>query len=396
MFKQRYLLIALLFILIKLLTWGTGCFLATSYPFNSHSYFHDFHHLKIDNRAINGEVNFFDLWNYADSEWYLSIAQDGYPSAKQILSNMRSSYMFASTVKDSHMRYAFFPLYPSLIGIFAKLFNLKLAAFATTLLINVLALIAFLHLIKQYFPEEDAIWPFLLLFLFPFSIFYSLYFSEALFLLLSLLVFIFLKSKKYFLMAASGFLLTLTHPNGFLIVLPIFLNLLIHKEKKALPYILTFIIPTSFLIYLFFGYVRTGVWNFYSDVNRVVWGTNFYDIKGHLINQVELVLHFLRLPLHGFHKSKIDTLVMVSFGIIIGIMWLRKFPRDLTLWSTLIWAIPLITKNDLMSYSRYMSVSFPVFIFLGFTDKRIRYVLLILFSVGYYVALKTVIQYNWL
>jgi hypothetical protein len=229
-----------------------------------------------------------------------------------------------------------------------------------------------------YFPEEkdSALWPFLLLSLFPFSIFYSLYFTEALFLLLSIGVFILFKSEKYFLMALSGFLLSLARPTGMFIAIPVLFGIYTHRKTlsapsmkgKYLPYACAVMMPSGFLAYVFFIYLRTGYWNFYSEVLKKIWGgvADLSLIGGHIANHVFSVIDFFSHPLHSFHFSKIETFMMVFFGVVLAAMWSnRKFPRELTLWATLIWFVPLAVKGDLMSYSRYVSVSFPVFLFLG-------------------------------
>jgi hypothetical protein len=49
-----------------------------------------------------------------------------------------------------------------------------------------------------------------------------------------------------------------------------------------------------------------------------------------------------------------------------------------------------------MSFSRYMSVSFPVFLFMGLRAGWARYPAAAVFAIGYYYALRAVIRYDWL
>ena len=407
--RRACTLCAFLFLLIKLLTWGGGYWLATrgDVHFNAGNYLYNFHHLRLDPRLTdNRAVDFFALWNYADSEWYLSIAGDGYPPADRIRRDMAQGQgYYLSTDRDSFRRYAFFPLFPALVAPLSGVLTLEAAAFFSNLIINVLAFIAFLHLFRLYFPEQkgSVIWPFLLTFLFPFSVFSSLYFPEALFLALSMYVFICLKLRKYVLMGLFGFLLSLTRPNGMFIAIPALLGLLTITQGEArtakeriVPFLSALMIPGGFLLYLLFSYVRTGDWNFYSTVIRAGWGTDFSMVGEHVLSKIALAANFSSLPLHAIHASKVDTFVMLFALIVLALMWFdRKFPRELTLWATLLWLIPFLASTDLMSFSRYMSVSFPLFLFLGVRMGWTRYPAVAIFAIGYYYALRAIIQYEW-
>jgi hypothetical protein len=77
-------------------------------------------------------------------------------------------------------------------------------------------------------------------------------------------------------------------------------------------------------------------------------------------------------------------------------MWRdRRFPRALTLWSTLLWLAPLLSK-DLMSFGRYMSVSFPVFMFGALRLRGAgRTVVLVACAAGYLAALYGIMTYAW-
>jgi hypothetical protein len=403
------ILCALLFLSVKLATWAGGYWLATSgdIRFDAANYLYNFHHSRIDPRYLDSKAaGFLNIWNYADSEWYLSIARDGYPSIEQIRRNLaEGSGYYLSTDRDSFRRYAFFPFFPTLVSLFTGVLPLEGSAFLSNFIINILAVLAFVQLYRVYFPEqkESVIWPFLLTFLFPFSVFYSLYYPEALFLALSMYVFIFMKRRKYLLMGLSGFLLSLTRPNGMLITIPVLLALLAARKEthplkeKITSFLGALMMPAGFVLYLLFSHIRTGDWNFYSTALKAGWGSDFSMIGEHVMYKITLVLNFFSLPLHTFHASKVDTLVMLLFLIAISLMWFdRKFPRELTLWSTLLWITPFLVATDLMSFSRYMSVSFPVFLFMGLRAGWARYPAAAVFTIGYYYALRAVIRYDWL
>jgi hypothetical protein len=102
------------------------------------------------------------------------------------------------------------------------------------------------------------------------------------------------------------------------------------------------------------------------------------------------------MAFHNFHDSQLDYVTMVAFAVVLLAMWRdRRMPRELTLWATLLWLAPLASK-DLMSFGRYMSVSFPVFAYLGLVLPRAaRVAVLVAFAAGYVVALAGVVTYAW-
>lgn len=397
---RSYFIIALAFLCIKLFTWGVGYGFASTdgWQLDLGRWYQNYH-LEPDTRMTDGKADFFRLWNYNDSEWYLSIARFGYPSGAQMIADRSAgnSFGFYSVASNSGFRYVFLPLYPWIIRFFAAALGIWPGAFISTFFISALSVFAFIYFARQYFPGENSgvLWTFLLLFLFPFSIFFSLYYTEPLFFLLSLLVFAFLKGRRYLPMAIAGFLLALTRPNGFFIIVPVLLGLYLNREKRLWPYALSLLIPMGYFSYMAFGYFKTGDWNLFNQA-FTAWHYHSTDIAGNLARHLHSAMHFFSIPFHDYRDSKVELISALFFGIVIVLMWLdRKFPRELAAWSTLMWAMPIAVKDDFASFSRYMSTLFPLFFFIGLKAGRLRYLLLAIFAVGYYFALRAVIRYDW-
>ena len=408
--KQKTFVAIALVLAIKIVTWGAGLALShAGLTFNESDYLHQFHHFRIDDPvAGKRERSFWDLWNFADSEWYLSIAATGYPTRKQALEGQRMPALpFRYTEKDSFLKYAFFPLFPVVISVCAPWLGVEPAAFLITLIAGLAAAAAFVFLFGQAFPRRHdvQIYALLLLFLYPFSVFYNLYHSESLFLLLSLLCFIALRSGRYFLMMLLGFLLCLTRPNGMFITVPLLYG--IHQQLRsasATPqsghrarYLFALAIPLGVLPYVFLNRRNMGDWLFFSTVQSS-WGNAITSISLNLwTNLVSKGIHFFSLQFHRFHSSQLDYVVTILLGIGMIAMWRdREFPRDLTLWAGILWIVPLLSK-DLMSVSRYSCSLFPVFMFLAlkFGPRTLR-IILAFFTAGYFLALTRVVQYGWL
>jgi len=68
------------------------------------------------------------------------------------------------------------------------------------------------------------------------------------------------------------------------------------------------------------------------------------------------------------HDCQIDYTMMV-LALVVLVLSYKRLPLELWTFSALQWFVPLLLK-DLMSFSRYMSISFPLFIYLALTIKR--------------------------
>jgi hypothetical protein len=220
-----------LFLLVRGLSWGAAWWLATDATrFDAESYLANFHHGALDGR-LSGEPRFFELGSYSDAEWYLSIADHGYPSRREV-AHMRDPpggrHAYHSTDDDSVLRYAFFPLFPALIALVHILMPLRTAAFVVVFLCGLGGAVCFVRLMGILFPDrpQDGLAAYALLLVFPFSVFYGLYFTESLFLLLSLLTFEALFTKRFALMGLAAALLALTRPNGIFVVVPLVFGVL--------------------------------------------------------------------------------------------------------------------------------------------------------------------------
>jgi len=406
---RRAVVALTLVVLVRLVTWVGGFVMARGglVAFDASSYLASYHHLDLDPRLGDpSRVEFLRLWNYSDAEWYLSIAASSYPSrAEAIAAHNAPAGDHRSTERENYMKYAFFPLYSLLVAALAVALPLRLAAFLVTTATSAAAAIAAMLLFTSFFPDEEQRSPLALALLlsFPFAVFYSLYFPEGLFLLLSLLVFLGLRSGSWALVGVAGFCLSLTRPNGVFIVLPVAYALWRDSAKRhhgrqgsAAPLAWTALIPGGLVTYAAFNLARVGDPVFFHTV-QYKWRNVTADPLGNLWrNVVERVSGFFSLDLHSFHSSKLDVVVMVAFACLIVAMWRdSRFPRELTIWAAVLWAVPLVSK-DLMSFSRYMAVSFPVFYFLARSRQRWAPVaVLVAFFAGYLIALAGVIGYRW-
>ncbi|MBR6328277.1 MAG: hypothetical protein IKR68_01365 [Lachnospiraceae bacterium] len=211
-------------------------------------------------------VNFLDKMNRFDSNHYARIALEGY-----------------SPVPDNSIGeagWAFFPLYPMLVGLTVKLTSLRYETVA--FIYGALMCIASAVVAGKYIrltggsEREAKIYAFLLI-MGPQSFFLSIFYTEPAFLLLLTLCFYFLQKKQYIPMGICGALLSATRNLGVFFVFAVlaaWLTDLFRERKKDPGYTFSkhlkaalndpslvlgvFLIPSGLFSYMYFLYNRVG------------------------------------------------------------------------------------------------------------------------------------------
>lgn len=406
--QHHYLSVSLFILAAKILFWTWSLAVAHWFPLSPLKYFSGGHHYQIDPRIAEHRVDFFTLFLYSDSEWYLSIAERGYPNSEEMQKAAEAHaartgypYQFAPgdpvaryrkyTEWDNDAKYAFFPLYPLSIALFRLVLPLHVAAFVATNAISALAFLMLYALAYLYSSDKGLAFRSLALLVFyPFSVFYQAYFTEGLFLLLGVLSFYFLKKGRLGLSVLCGALFSLTRPNGVLITVPLLIlaikqtvpaktraekraEKLNRQPKKAWEIDwnkcrMVCLVPFGLVPLLLFDYLDTGHWTYFTLAQRR-WGFDSTGFLENILNNIFVTgSRFFGMKVLSYADSQIDYAAMVVFLAILALSY-RRLPLELWSFSALVWLAPLISK-DLSSFSRYMLVSFPVFIYLAGTMKR--------------------------
>ncbi|QDV89359.1 Mannosyltransferase (PIG-V) [Phycisphaerae bacterium RAS2] len=366
--RQAKLLLATL-VAIKILIAVGGVFFARHGQLSRRDYEHNYHHHRLIDRYANpANINFVELWVTSDAQWYLAIAEDGYPTREQLNNRgqSRGPKLIANT--DTRLKYAFFPLWPITIRAAQSVIrDWNAAAYFAANLISVAALMLLYRLLAQKMSQQAAIWSVVLLATWPFAMFLHVPFTESLFLFLSVLTFHACAKRRWWLAAIWVGLGLVTRPNGLAlaIVPPLALAVDLCRDR-AQPWrrvgsllfgAMLAAIPLG--LFLWHNAVRTGDAFYFSRVIEW-WG---YNGGGHLQNLYKntygKLLEFPTLPGHGFHRSKIDFLVLVLAGLLLALGVRRLSPTEWA-YSAAIIVIPLLTKNDLMSFSRYALMAWPL------------------------------------
>ena len=288
-----------------------------------------------------GWERFFETW---DAGHYLSLSQNGYQLGSR------------ST--------AFFPFWPALIALFRPFCggNSTLAALVLANVFSIAAL-ALLHRIVRGASDEALADRTLLLFLaFPGALFLGFPYSEALFLGLSLAIWMMLQRDRQnprgdgkigLWIGTLAFLAALTRPTGALWVVPLAHHLWVNQRRGAWPLLLAPLLGLA--AYAAIVGLDTGnPWEGFAQQHNFVSQPSFgkiFDIWGFLNG-------FFR-PLearHNFLSSPYDRAVFLWFLATLPAIWKRD--RTLFCYALVMGLVPALTVS-MASYLRYALMAWP-------------------------------------
>jgi len=259
--------------------------------------------------------------------------------------------------------YAFFPLTPLLIRYLGKvgfiLLN-QVLVFGSSYLLYLIA--------KEVFKKENPFYPALLFLISPIAVFTCMFYSEALFIFLTILAFYLYKTKKSYLGLGIALGLSVcTRSLGSMLFFAIFIFMFIDfiKKKEKFKNLLITYIPATIIscLYPIFLYIKTGNPLYFVDVQFEFWGkisTNIFTIIFDVAKILSNEFYFI-----GF----LDCLLVLGLFIYI-ISYIVKHRKDKDYWElftyiifTLI-AISSTIKKDsstVASFYRYIFCCFPLY-----------------------------------
>jgi hypothetical protein len=338
--------------------------------------------LKLAYLTINfyyGEgKGFHSTFKKNDSYWYEQISENNYRAISET-----DSIGYSHNEKFKQSEWAFFPLYPALIKGTQNLlkFDFNSAAFLWSVILSLLGIfLCYFFSISQSYSREVSLFFALLLFSFPFSFYYSMYYSEALFLCLLLGAFISLKHKLFFVFTLLSSLLVLTRPNGFILLLPLWIYFMETKgyqnliemlkdlgKKDVTKKTIYFGFPViAFLAYCYFQYLKTGHFFAFSIAQR-----GWYR---------ELTWPFLSFFRHGDLSTQINS-IYALLVITLSFLLRKKLPLSLNVLMLISILLPL-TSGQVTSFTRFTSLMFPLFFAISIYLKNLKYKYFILVPIS--------------
>lgn len=350
--------------------------------------------LSYEDRFLGGgPINYklapeFFSWANFDGEHYLSIAIFGYKGLEQ----------------------AFFPIYPVTISFFAKPFSSDLTAslFASTTFGIIISNLAFLlvlinlwELIKIDYSKRIAFFTILLLVSFPTSFYFGAVYSESLFLLLSVLAFLYARLGKWKMAAIFGVISSATRIFGILLLPALFIEAYQQKVKFSKFFWILFV-PLGLGVYMLYQYLTMGDPLAFYRLQKIVGEqhqSGLTILPQVYFRYVKMILTVDRLnPI--YQTIILEFIVGLAFFILPVYGYFKKVRLSYLFYALAGFLLPTI-QGSFSSLPRYVIVFFPSFLALSLwfsgLSKLVKIGLLIiclgalilettLFIRGYWVA----------
>jgi hypothetical protein len=320
--------------------------------------------LLLDVQHLPGLFRPFNTW---DTQHYLFLAEKGYGV--------------------NPMSNAFYPLYPYLIWLLAPLFLGKalIAAWVISNLFSLLVPVYMYKLSSLFFLPEQAFRATVLLVTFPTAFFLSVAYTEALFLSLCLMAFYYLFTGDVQKSSVCSFVLPLVRAQALLFVVPIgvlflqaaftrkgeFRANVTHAARMFLPPALA----TVCGMVVYFALCRWQLGGFLAGLSA----QQLYVAKNSLGNIFQPYVWFMSnfvnidLQLHSYTTSMIDRVAfLLCLPLLVGVY--RTQHTALFAYAALAMLVPALT-GVFMSYTRFLLVVFPLFMYLGARFPRSEYYL---------------------
>lgn len=331
------------------------------------------------------------IWGFGnfDGVHYLRIAQNGY---------------------TAQFTRAFFPLYPLLIRI-ANFFprgNLDLRIytdpgyFYTGTLLSPIFFIPALYFLFRLWSEEYnqkvANLGIILLLAFPTAFYFGAIYSEALFLLLVVLVFWFTKKGNLLLAGVFAALASATKIQGALLVIFLAIELWNKPKKYWTDFLGVVVSPLGLITYMVYLKQTMGD-SLYFLTSQPLFGAARSSLPIILLPQViyRYIKIFLSVPITSLAFFNAGLEFTVTAIVVIWLVWAFKKVK-LSYWVFVVLAVimPTLT-GTLSSMPRYVLLAFPLLPLIATRlDKAVRYIvivqgilqilLLALYIRGYWVA----------
>lgn len=325
---------------------------------------------KINNRVVINQRPQIQMWYVWDAAHYSRLAQDYNFSLSKVepTRNLKGA--------DFYHQFAWFPFYPASVKIFSTLTRLSIP-YSQIAVSNIFFIIALYLLYKLARVDEDDDFAKLVvtfLILMPAAFIFSAALSESSFLMLAIASFYFARKQRWWLMGLSAFLLALTRSVGFLIFIPLLVEILqqnnwqVLKKWRAMiiPSILALFSVLGLLAFMFYCYIRTGDFLAYNHSQLAGFNTRLLNpyvyVKRRMSDRrIAIILGQLLLTFFAWSKLRASYIVYSLLFTVLAVS---------------------AGSNAIFGSLRYTSFIFPVAIAAAyiFKQKPQRYYLLILFG----------------
>jgi hypothetical protein len=296
---------------------------------------------------------YFDILCRWDCDWYVQMAENGYdrfPTPKRINAG----------------NWAFFPFYPLLVGIVAKLVPLPTVVVGS--LVSLVTAYACVVLAWPLLGRSRRAYVLYAIFILsgPVSFYFTTFFTEVMFVLLTTLVFRFLQRSDYLAASGAAALLSATRIVGVFVAISIGVQALVNYRRDrgswrgVVPGLLSqpklvlaiFVAPLGLFVYMAFLHYWVGDGLAFSHTQRA-WGRQFGNPIGYLWRGLT------NAPADGIRLSASQILALSACGGLVMtavLAWRRQWAAAIFAFLAII--IPL--SAGLASMLRFMAGMAPL------------------------------------
>jgi hypothetical protein len=315
-----------------------------------------------------------------DSVWYLTIADSGYEGKAS---------------RPDAARAAFFPLYPLLVrGVGTVLGGSHAALLIAAFLVSLaafLAALALLHRLAELELGRRLAWPTLLLLaVFPAAVYFGAPYSESLFLLLAVGAFYAARTGHWAWAGACAGLASATRSAGLLLLIPLVMIWWDTRPRRAGAAGWLLLAPAGIAAYALWLGVAEGDALRFLDVQEA-WSRHLavplggawdglvaaFDGARQLASGSRTPVYFEKAAGDPFRIAAINVMLFATlvFAVVACVGVFRRLPRAYGAWVAASLVLPLtfpVTPQPLMSLPRFVSVLFPVFMWLAVVCEERR------------------------
>jgi hypothetical protein len=296
---------------------------------------------------------------------------------------------------------AFYPLWPLLVRWLSMATGISFVLSGTVLsnLLSLMGWTLFWRLLSKNFGESVARWAIAFLLAFPGSLFYQFNYSESLFLLLVMMLWLGLEKPRPAVAWVAAFCLPLTRAVGLFAVLPVLWQEVkrwrkSERDRRAKAGLLVAAPLLGWLLYIGFMWNRTGD-PFHGFAAQKHWKAHSI---GNLWDVPKFVFEFFQpTSWHDFRGSLLDRCGFLLVAYAVAPLW--RADKGLLVWLFVLAIIPAMS-GTFVSFIRFESTAFPVFVALGlfFSKEENRWLgraLLAAMAGAHAVLLWRFVNYGW-
>ena len=287
---------------------------------------------------LHGKGTFAATMCNWDCKWYLTIINDGYDHT------IRTS----PKVWKGLANWAFFPLYPNIVGFVSDITTL--GPVFTGILLNQLFIfitaVYFYRLLRLNFNDLNSRFGVVILVFSPFSVYFASLYTEALYIMLSVVGFYYLRTSRELTASILGGLLAATRPVGIMFMVPVFINFIRHR-KPLTKLILALALSSAGLVcYMLFLHYRAGDFLAFKHIQKG-WGRTGWD-TAHLGKPIWAMIT-------DFHNS-----VLFLISVLLSLYMLVKKYYEEALFN-LACILPGVLTGTMMSEGRFCGTLFTFY-----------------------------------